>query len=151
PRRTPSRCLAKAHRKPSRGSSWTGHASHFSPAQLDLKLKIDGRDNWPGYNFAWAVGSTHSASAPQQQTDANGRSYVFRSWSNGGAGSQDITVTPDAVVAGLRLTAIYEILSKVAVQTSPAGLTVSVDGSACKTPCTIEQPVGSQLRLSAPG
>ncbi len=115
-----------------------------------LKLKVDGRDNWQSYNFTWGVGTAHTVSAPPQQTDAKGRTYVFRSWSNAGAATQEVTVTPEAAASGFRLTANYEILSKIVIQSSPPGVPLSVDGAECKAPCTVERPVGSKLNLNAP-
>src|SRR6266852_3648142 len=53
-----------------------------------LSLTIDGRSNWLSYNFPWAVNSQHSVSAPLTQVDANGNTYLFRSWSQGGPASQ---------------------------------------------------------------
>ncbi|MCX6630428.1 MAG: hypothetical protein NTW28_22660, partial [Candidatus Solibacter sp.] len=38
-----------------------------------LKLKIDGRDNWPDHYFVWALGSKHQISAPLEIVDAKGR------------------------------------------------------------------------------
>ena len=56
----------------------------FLTTPTGLKLTINGRDNWPSYNFVAAAGDTFTLSAPSQQVGANGRMYVFRGWSNGG-------------------------------------------------------------------
>jgi len=37
-----------------------------------MQLTIDGRSNWPTYSFIWAVGSTHTISAPLQQAARGG-------------------------------------------------------------------------------
>ena len=111
-----------------------------------LKLTIDGRDNWPSYNFDWAAGSQHSVSAPSQQVDAAGRTYVFRAWSNGGPASQNIT----APTGGLRMVASYDALGQLTVNSSPPAMTVQLDGTNCQTPCTVQRALGAKVALTAP-
>jgi hypothetical protein len=77
----------------------------FLTQPLGLKLKVDGRDNWASHNFVWAVGSAHQVTAPPETTDAKGRKYLFKGWSNGGASAQDVTVPAEAQNHGLRLIA----------------------------------------------
>ena len=115
-----------------------------------LTLSVDGSSNWPVYNFIWGVGEMHQISAPSQQTDANGQSWVFSNWSNGGAQSQSFTVPAGADVTGVRLTAVYGPQAHLTVNSSLAGLSVMVDGSACATPCDIFRPVGTKVHVSAP-
>ncbi len=81
-----------------------------------LKLVVDGTQNWPGYNFIWGLGQTHTVVAAPTQTDAKGRKYTFQSWSNAGPPSQTVTVDQSAVSNGLLLTATYSALSRVVVQ-----------------------------------
>ena len=114
-----------------------------------LKLSIDGRENWPGYNFIWGQGETHTVAAAPTQLDVKGRKYTFKSWSNSGAASQTVTVDQSAVTDGLRLTANYGVLSRVVVQSSPTGMTVQVDGNSCQTPCTVDRDSGAQVRVTA--
>src|SRR5262249_31200819 len=57
-----------------------------------LAVKVDGRDNWASFNFPWGTGETHKVEAPAELTDEQGRSWRFRSWSDGGAASHEITV-----------------------------------------------------------
>jgi uncharacterized protein (TIGR03437 family) len=114
-----------------------------------LKLAIDGRQNWPGYNFIWGQGETHTVAAAATQTDSKGRKYTFQSWSNAGASSQTVTVDQSAVSNGLLLTATYSVLSRVVVQSSPTGMTVQVDGTSCQTPCNVDRPTGAQIRVTA--
>jgi len=114
-----------------------------------LKLNIDGRQNWPGYNFIWGLGETHTVSADATQSDAKGRKYTFQGWSNAGGASQTLTVDQSAVTDGLRMTATYSALSRVVVQSSPAGIAVQVDGASCQTPCNIDRPSGAQVRVTA--
>jgi uncharacterized protein (TIGR03437 family) len=119
-----------------------------SPA--NLSLSIDGRSNWPNYNFVWGVGETHHLEAPAQQTDAQGRVWAFSAWSNGGAAVQDITVPASAAGMGMRLIATYTPMGQLTVNSSLAALTVQVDGSPCATPCSVVRPVGTTVRVSAP-
>jgi uncharacterized protein (TIGR03437 family) len=112
-----------------------------------LKLNVDGRDNWPGYNFWWAAGEKHTVSAPAQQTDAQGRPYVFRAWSNAGPATQEVTVSPDDS-GGMRVIANYEMLGRISLQSSPTGIPIQVDGETCPTPCVVDRAIGTQVRVS---
>ncbi len=122
----------------------------FLTSPAGLKLTIDGRQNWQAYTFVWGVGTKHQIAAPAEQTDARGRRHVFRGWSNGGPAAQDLTVPSDGDVTGVRLTASYEMMGKLSVQSSPAGMAIQVDGAECRTPCVLDRPSGVQARLSAP-
>jgi uncharacterized protein (TIGR03437 family) len=122
----------------------------FQTTPTGLPLNVDGRVNWPNYNFVWAQNSTHTVSAASTQSDASGRQYTFQGWSNSGAASQTITVDQNAVSNGLRLTAVYSELSRIVVQSSPPGLILQVDGSTCQTPCNIDRNNGVQVNVSAP-
>jgi uncharacterized protein (TIGR03437 family) len=111
-----------------------------------LKLSVDKRENWPNYTFQWAAGTSHSISAPAEQTDASGRKYRFQGWSNGKPASFDYTVESSDV----RLTATYRAVGQVAVSSSPAGLRLRIDGADCTTPCSVERELGASVRVSAP-
>lgn len=113
-----------------------------------LKLKVDGRDNWANYNFAYALGKTVEFSAPLEQVDGKGNRWLFSRWSNGGAAAQKITVT-DEFLTNAGLTAFYEPMGKLTVNTNPPGIPVMVDGTECRTPCLIDKPNGTQVKLSA--
>jgi uncharacterized protein (TIGR03437 family) len=113
-----------------------------------LKLEVDGRQNWPGYNFIWGAGEQHRVSAPATQTDSRGRKYVFVGWSNDGTAEQFVTVPNDRF--GMTLTAKYQILGQVRVTSQPPGINVTVDGADCKTPCTFDRESGSQMTVQAP-
>lgn len=115
-----------------------------------LKLSVNGRDNWPSYNFVAKAGETFDIAAPLEQTGPGGRRYVFRGWSNGGEAAQRVSVPPEAVEAGLRLTARYELLSQVVLHSDPAGTAVEVDGVPCETPCVVDRPAGSEVQVGAP-
>ncbi len=122
----------------------------FQTSPVGLKLNVDGRDNWPSYNFVWAQNSVHQVSAVATQFDANGRQYTFQGWSNAGGAAQTVTVDQNAVSNGLRLTAVYGALSRVVVQSNPSGLALQVDGASCQTPCNIDRKNGVQIRITAP-
>jgi len=128
-----------------------GATVSFVTNPTGLQLNVDGRQNWPSYNFIWALGSTHTASAPATETGSNGRQYTLQGWSTGVTGTQTITVDQNAVTSGLRLTATYSELSRVVIQAnSPTSIAVQVDGTNCQTPCTIDRQSGATVQLSAP-
>ena len=116
----------------------------------NLKLKIDGRDNWPSYSFLWGIGETHHIEAPAQQIDPQSRVWSFNAWSNGASAAQDITVPASAAGVGIRLSAAYTPMGHLTVNSSILGLAVMVDGSSCATPCDVIRPVGTTVRVSAP-
>jgi uncharacterized protein (TIGR03437 family) len=122
----------------------------FLTSPSGLKLNIDGRENWPGYNFIWGLGETHTVTAAGTQSDTKGRKYTFKSWSNSGNPSQTVTVDQSAVTDGLLLTANYSVLNRVLVQSTPPGITIQVDGTSCQTPCNIDRENGTKVRITAP-
>jgi uncharacterized protein (TIGR03437 family) len=117
----------------------------FITNPLPLALTVDGRTNWPTYNFIWPVGGTYNFSAPMQATDAKGRKYVFQNWSNGGAAAQSVTVAGDT-----RFVANYQILNRVVIGSTAPGITVTVDGQNCAVPCTIDRAAGTSAQVTAP-
>lgn len=120
-----------------------------SPA--GLKLKIDGRDNLlQPYFMNWGVNEVHHLEAPAQQTDAQGRIWMFNSWSNSAPAVQDFQVPADADTAGVLLTATYKQLGKLTITSSLSGVSANVDGAACPTPCDIVRPMGTQVLVSVP-
>ncbi|MFB3779107.1 MAG: hypothetical protein ACE141_15930 [Bryobacteraceae bacterium] len=120
-------------------------------APSGLKVNVDGSDAWPSPNFIWGPDSTHVLAAALEQTDKAGRRYLFRGWSDGSQeASRSLTVTQAALDAGLRLVARYELLGRLTVESQPAGLSFTVDGAACVTPCTIDRTAGSRIPILAP-
>ncbi len=116
-----------------------------------LKISIDGSSVWQNYNFVWAQGSTHTLVAPATQVDSSGRTWQFVSWSNGGSASQTITVpTSSTTGAGFSVTANYTLLGQTQITSIPTGLTFTVGGASCTTPCTLNQPSGTQIQVTIP-
>ncbi len=113
-----------------------------------LKLNIDGRDNWQTYSFIWALNSAHSVTAPASQVGADGRTWSFQGWSNGGGASQ--TLVADASASDTRFVATYTSLGMLKVLTNPPGLTLRIDGEDCTTPCLVNRSSGTQVSIVAP-
>src|ERR1051326_7543405 len=99
---------------------------------------------------SWPAGEVHRIEAPDQQIDDNGRVWSFSSWSNGGARIQDY-VAADGPTGAVQLVATYKPVGRLVVNSAMAGLVVKVDGSDCAIPCDVRRPVGTAVRVSAPG
>ena len=112
-----------------------------------LKLEVDGSTTNLSYNFIWAAGDKHTVTAAPSQS-ARGRKFQFGSWSNSGSRIQQVTVPADSF--GLTLTARYDILGQVQLNSNPQGLKISVDGQDCTTPCLYDQPSGNTMNVAAP-
>jgi len=122
----------------------------FVTSPSGLQLTVDGNANYKSYDFIWGVGTTHQVTAAASQKATNGRVYTFQSWSNQAAASQSVTVNQSMVTSGYRLTANFSELSRVAIQSSPSGITLQVDGVNCVTPCNVDRPSGATFQVSAP-
>lgn len=127
-----------------------GARATFLTSPPGLKLSIDGRENWMDYSFSWGVGETHRVAALAEQTDAQGRTWRFREWSNGGPAEQDVVIAEEHTTEGVRMTAVYEPLGRLDIRGSVSGLAVEVDGRECATPCRVERPLGAEVRVRAP-
>lgn len=116
-----------------------------------LKLTINGRDNWLAYSFWWGLGSKNVVSAPAQQTDSQGRKYVFKSWTNGGDATQTVVPTQaDLDKGGLRMDAVYDLLGRATITSVVPGVSFLVNGSSCKSPCVVDRASGTEVLVSAP-
>jgi uncharacterized protein (TIGR03437 family) len=122
----------------------------FLTSPPGLKLNVDGDSNYLSYNFVWGMGTTHTVTAAANQMGANGRAYSFQNWSNQAAASQTVTITQSMAGGGYRATANYNELSRVVVQSVPAGLKLQVDGTDCVTPCNVDRPTGATFQVTAP-
>ena len=125
-----------------------GERVTFQTSPIPLSLTVDGRTNWPGYNFNWGIGTSHTVTAPATQKDSKGRTWNFKGWSNSGAATQTVTV-PDASGLGLTLIATYEPEAKLVIESSTPGISIQVDGVDCATPCLLNRDVGVAVRLTA--
>ncbi|MGH9661747.1 MAG: InlB B-repeat-containing protein, partial [Bryobacteraceae bacterium] len=125
-----------------------GIRTSFITSPPGLRLSVDGRSNWQGYNFNWGVGTQHTVSAPNSQ-QFEGRTYVFKGWSNGGNATQTLTI-PDTGELGFTLVATFEPQAQVTIQSLISNATLDVDGQNCALPCTINRQIGASVRLSAP-
>lgn len=121
----------------------------FQTKPAGLKIRVNGRDNWPENYFVAAAGTEHELAAPAEQTDARGRKWVFKGWSNGGAASQKITIPESAIDTGVSVVAEYELLSQVTIRSNPAGAPVTVDGEPCATPCRVDRRDGIEVLVAA--
>lgn len=116
----------------------------------NLKLNVDGRDNWPSQDFLWAVGSKHTIAAPALVTDTRGRKYQFTGWAHGGDASQDLTLPNEVPSAGgIRWTANYQLLPRLTVSMVQAGIHLQIDGVDCAAPCSVDKPSGSDVSIAA--
>ena len=124
----------------------------FYSTPPNLNLVIDGLNIPPPYGFIWGVGQTHHVVAPATQTDAQGNSWAFTSWDDGvTTPARDVTPTAAQQTSqGIRLMANYTAQARLNVTSTIAGLSVSVDGTPCTTPCSVVRNVGAQVRVSAP-
>lgn len=126
-----------------------GANMYFHTKPEGLKLTIDGRNNWWFNGFTWGVGHKHAISAPAEQTDAQGRRYVFKGWSNGGPADQEIVVTEEHASSYLSLTAEYEPLGQVTLRSEPDGVLFQVGETECHTPCTLDRAAGTRVTVRA--
>jgi uncharacterized protein (TIGR03437 family) len=115
-----------------------------------LNVTVDGVTAAAPVYQAWGPGETHTVAAPARQTDAQGAPWTFKAWSNGAAATQTIATTDQDVDKGIRLIATYDPLSRIRVESVPTGLTVTVDGAPCRTPCELERAVGAQVKIAPP-
>lgn len=120
----------------------------LTPSQPGLQLTVDGRSNWQGYNFVWGQGETHTISAPATQVDAQGRTWTFVSWSNGGAATQTLTIPTNTT--NLALTATFTEQPQVTINSNPSGLQFTVDGAPCATPCVVSRASGYSMQVIVP-
>lgn len=120
----------------------------LATSQPGLQLTVDGRSNWQGYNFVWGQGETHTISAPATQVDAQGRTWTFVSWSNGGPATQ--TLTMPTTTTNLALMATFTEQPQVTINSVPQGLQFTVDGAPCATPCFVSRASGYSMQVIAP-
>jgi uncharacterized protein (TIGR03437 family) len=120
---------------------------YFTTQPRGLKLTVDGRNNWWFNGFTWGVGHKHTFSAPLEQTDSQGRRYIFKGWSNGGPAEQEFVPQADMVGQGVTLHALYEPVGQVTITSDPANILVLAGSEQCRTPCTLYRDQGTQETL----
>ena len=125
-----------------------GMQSRIVTVPNGLKIAIDGSSAWSDYSFVWGQGTTHTLAAPATQVDSSGRTWQFSGWSNGGAASQSVIVPTSG--QAFSVIATYTELGQVQVNSVPPGLSLTVAGTACTTPCTVSQASGTQVQIAAP-
>jgi uncharacterized protein (TIGR03437 family) len=116
-----------------------------TPPQLQILL--DRTAYVTPINLEWGWGTVHSLGAIPVQV-AQGVTYVFSSWSDGGAINHDYTVASQA--GAINLMANFVPASVDAFQTSPAGLTLSIDGQQNWPSYNFAWLPGSTHQISAP-
>lgn len=131
------------------GNFVRGVSAAFTSKPSGLRISVDGQDTRSENFYVMAPGTKVKLSAVAEQTDARGRKYRFRRWSNGGPASQEVTVHDD-VEKSFSVIAEYDLLAQAVVRSNPVGGTITVDGAPCTTPCTIDRPDGTEVRLAAP-
>lgn len=115
-----------------------------------LRLVVDGREN-RGTTYYWGQGTQHSISALPEQTDGDGRRWLFKGWRHGGDATQQLTIDERTVATGGSFfVALYESQPQIRIISSGARVEVGVDGEVCSTPCVLNRPAGSTLRLTVP-
>lgn len=124
-----------------------GGVTFVTQPQTSLPIIVNNR-TWPYYNFWFGLNKEVSFTAPLESVDANGRRWRFKGWSNGGPATQTLTITQDIVDKGLYLIALYEPLNKLSIETNPPGLTVSIDGQPCQTPCAVERLATESVNIA---
>src|SRR5262249_13011787 len=111
---------------------------------------VDGENASAPRYLAWAPGETHVVAAPLRQADAAGAPGGFRAGSNGGPAAQTIARKGSQVDAGNRLHPSHAAWGREYITRSVPGITVEVDGTTCRTPCDVDRPPGTTVRISAP-
>lgn len=124
-----------------------GGVTFVTQPQVSLPLIVNNR-TWPSYSFWFGLNKEVNFTAPQESVDANGRRWRFKGWSNGGPATQTLKITQEIVNKGLYLIALYEPLNKLSIETNPPGLTVSIDGQNCQTPCALERLTTESVLIS---
>ena len=110
-----------------------------------LEIIVDGHRVTAPASFHWQSGSEHTLEVPSPQFDVRGNRYLFGRWSDDGARSHTIAVTPDTTLYQASFIAQH----KVSTPVWPAGAgSVNVSPASPDGYYTLRTPV--ELRASAP-
>ena len=114
-----------------------------SPVNLDIV--VDGAANRAPYTLWCPIGSSHTLDAPSPQL-ANSTRYAFMSWSDGGAQSHSI----DCYSVSTKTASFAVVEYDIALNTSPVGLEVIVDGDSHTAPFSFWCAAGTPHELGTP-
>lgn len=113
-----------------------------------LQLLADRAPVTTPVTFDWGWNTTHTLAGVSPQWDRQGRLWMLRSWSDGGALNRSYEVQPGA--GAITLTAQFVRAVAVAVSTDPIGLPITVDGSQVISPASFFWASGDQHTIAAP-
>jgi len=114
-----------------------------------LQMLVDRTPYFAPVQLEWALGSTHQLGVISPQYDLHGALWVFDSWSDNGAFSHTYTV-PQTGSGAITVTANYTTGTLTTFQTTPAGLSLTVDGRQNYPNYTFAWAPGSTHTVSAP-
>ena len=113
----------------------------------NLRLLVDRTSYGPPINLEWGWGTVHSLGTDRVQVE-NGTTYVFDSWSDGGAINHDIQVPNQS--GPLNFTAKFVPAVFGIFSTSPPGLKLSIDGAPNFPESGFAWAPGTVHKISAP-
>jgi uncharacterized protein (TIGR03437 family) len=113
-----------------------------------FQVLIDHAPITPPWTFQWGWDTAHALDVISPQVDGTGRTWVFDSWSDGGAATHTYTVAeiPDAAT----LTAKFVPGTGVTIVTSPMSLDLAIDGRSAYPPYYFWWRTGDTHHLEAP-
>jgi uncharacterized protein (TIGR03437 family) len=118
-----------------------------SPAELDV-FSDRSRIATPAI-VEWAYGSTHILGVPSPQMNTkDGKWWIFSKWDDGAPENRTYTVEPGGEIK--TFTAVFVPGTATDLRTSPAGLTLKVDGRDNWTSYIFPWGAGETHRLEAP-
>lgn len=117
-------------------------------APLNFQVLIDHAPISPPWNFNWGWDTVHSLDVVSPQMDGFGHTWVFDSWSDGGAAQHSYTVAE--VAAPGTLTATFVPAIGVTIATSPGSLNLTIDGRIADPPYYFWWRAGDKHHLEAP-
>jgi uncharacterized protein (TIGR03437 family) len=117
-----------------------------SPA--NLQVLIDHAPISPPWIFNWGWDTVHTLDVISPQVDQWGHTWVFDSWSDGGAAQHTYTVAE--LASPLTLTATFVPGVPVTIVTSPGSLNLTIDGRAASPPYYYWWHQGDTHQLQAP-
>ena len=128
----------------------------FTPARAitvassppNFQLLVDHAPISPPWTFSWAWDSAHTLDVISPQLDQVGHTWIFDSWSDGGAAQHSYTVAEVADAA--TLTATFVPAVGVSIATSPASLNLTIDGRSVGPPYFYWWRAGDTHQLQAP-